>query len=122
MTFFTIGEYNEKYGTDTMLETEQWQIEVACEMVYSFVGLRYRAQWNENNVPDAIKRASMEQCRFLREYQMPFLDNRGSIQAGNMSVDLKTDLSTLAYKILANAGYMYRGNPINTNMGMDIPF
>ena len=122
MTFFTKEEYNTKYGSGILTTTNQWLIEVASEMIYSQVGLRYRANWDSTSAPTAIKNASMEQCRFLLEYDMPFLDNRGEIKAGNMSSDLKTDYSTLALRILANAGYMYRGNPINYNMGMELPF
>lgn len=122
MTFFTKEEYNTKYGNGILTNDNQWYIEVASEMIYSQVGLRYRGTWDNTNVPLAIKNASMEQCRFLLEYDMPFLDNRGEIKAGNMSSDLKTDYSTLALRILANAGYMYRGNLINQNMGMDLPF
>ena len=122
MTFFSKEEYNTKYGNGILTNDNQWLIEVASEMIYSQVGLRYRGIWDSTNVPLAIKNASMEQCRFLLEYEIPLLDNRGAIKAGNMVSDLKTDYSTLALRILANAGYMYRGNPINQNMGMDIPF
>lgn len=122
MTFFTKEEYNAKYGSGIITTTNQWYIEVASEMIYSQVGLRYRGNWDSTSVPTAIKNASMEQCRFLLEYDIPLLDNRGEIKAGNMVSDLKTDYSTLALRILANAGYMYRGNPINQNMGMEIPF
>lgn len=122
MTFFTKEEYNTKYGSGIITTTNQWLIEVASEMIYSQVGLRYRGIWDSTNVPLAIKNASMEQCRFLLEYDIPLLDNRGAIKAGAMESDLKTDYSTLALRILANAGYQYRGNPINQNMGMDIPF
>ena len=122
MTFFTKEEYNAKYGSGIITTTNQWYIEVASEMIYSQVGLRYRGNWDSTSVPTAIKNASMEQCRFLLEYDIPLLDNRGEIVAGNMKSDLKTDYSTLALRILANAGYLYRGNPINQNMGMEIPF
>ena len=122
MTFFTKEEYNAKYGQGILTNSNQWLIEVASEMIYSQVGLRYRGQWDSTSVPLAIKNASMEQCRFLLEYDIPFLDNRGEIKAGNMISDLKTDYSTLALRMLANHGYLYRGNPINSNMGMGIPF
>ena len=122
MTFFSKEEYNTKYGSGIITTANQWLIEVASEMIYSQVGLRYRGVWDSTNVPLAIKNASMEQCRFLLEYDIPLLDNRGEIKAGNMVSDLKTDYSTLALRILANAGYQYRGNPINQNMGMEIPF
>ena len=122
MTFFTKEEYNTKYGQGILTNDNQWLIEVASEMIYSQVGLRYRGTWDDTNVPLAIKNASMEQCRFLLEYDIPLLDNRGEIKAGNMISDLKTDYSTLALRILANHGYLYRGNPINQNMGMEFPF
>ena len=92
MTFFTIEEYNTKYG-ETVAE---WQIETASQMIYSQVGVRYRnPNWTSDTVPTAIKNASMEQLRFLLEYDIPFLDNRGTIKAGNMTSDLITDISTL---------------------------
>ena len=122
MTFFTQTEYNTKYGANSLKDSDLWLIEVASEMIFSQVGLRYRQPWDSTNAPTPIKNASMEQCRFLLEYQMPFLDNRGEIRAGNMTSDLKTDYSTLALRILANAGYLFRGNPINQNMGMELPF
>ena len=122
MTFFTQEEYETKYDT-TLSDSQLWLIEVASEMIYSQVGLIYRdSTWDDTSVPDAIKSASMEQMRFLLAYEIPFLDNRGVISAGNMSSDLKTDYSTLALRILANNGYLYRGNPINQNMGLEIPF
>ena len=122
MTFFTQTEYNTKYGANSLKDSDLWLIEVASEMIFSQVGLRYRQPWDNTNAPTPIKNASMEQCRFLLEYQMPFLYNRGEIRAGNMTSDLKTDYSTLALRILANAGYLFRGNPINQNMGMELPF
>ena len=122
MTFFTKNDFEQKYPYLRIEDNELWLIEVASEMIYSQVGLIYRQPWTETNTPLAIKNASMEQCRFLLEYNVPFLDNRGSIKAGAMVSDLKTDYSTLALRILANAGYQYRGNPINQNMGMELPF
>lgn len=119
MTFFTIQEYKDKYGVDVA----NWQIETACEMIYSQVGIRYRnPNWTSDTCPIAIKNASMEQLRFMLEYQIPFLDNRGSIKAGEMSSNLISDVSTLALRMLGNAGYLYRGNPINSNMGMNMQF
>ena len=118
MTYFTKEEFKSKYD----LDVQNWQIENACEMIYSQIGLIYREEWNENNVPEPIKRASMEQLRFILEYDIPLIDNRGVIKAGQMESDLKTDYSTLALRILANNGYLYRGNPINSNMSIRIPF
>lgn len=121
MTFFTQDEFETKYKVE-LEDNQLWLIEVASEMIYSQVGTRYRNSWTDANVPLAIKNASMEQLRFLLEYDIPFLDNRGTIQAGSMTSDLKTDYSTLALRILANNGYLYRGNPVNYNMGIDLPF
>ena len=119
MTFFTIEEYDNKYSQ----EVEQYQIEMACEMIYSQVGVKYRnPNWTTDTCPLAIKNASMEQLRFILEYDIPTLDNRGAIVAGQMSSDLISDISSLALRMLGNAGYLYRGNPINYNMGMNLPF
>ena len=119
MTFFTIEEYKSKYGVDAA----NWQIETACEMIYSQVGIRYRnPNWDSDTCPMAIKNASMEQLRFILEYDIPCLDNRGAIKAVTMSSDLISDISKNALRMLGNAGYLYRGNPINQNLGMNLPF
>lgn len=120
MTFFTIEEFNEKYNLDI---EEQWKIEKACEMIYSQIGLRYRnPNWDDTSCPKAVKNAAMEQLRFIEEYDIPSLDNRGSIQAGAMTSDLISDISKDALRILGNAGLLYRGNPLNHNMGLNLPF
>ena len=118
MTYFTKTEFEDKYN----LEVQEYQIENACEMIYSQIGLNYREVWNDKNVPEAIKKASMEQLRFMLEYEIPEIDFKGKLEAGAMKSELKTDYSTLALRILANNGYLYRGNPINYNMGMNLPF
>ena len=118
MTYFTKEEFKSKYD----LDVQDWQIENACEMIYSQIGNIYKEEWDDTNCPEPIKRASMEQLRFILEYDIPLIDNRGVIKAGQMESDLKTDYSTLALRILANNGYLYRGNPINSNMSMRIPF
>lgn len=119
MTFFTSKEFKGKYNQDV----ETWQIEMACEMIYSQVGIKYRdPSWDDSTCPTAIKNASMEQLRFILEYDIPVLDNRGTIKAGAMESNLISDISTLALRMLGNAGYLYRGNPLNYNMGMNLPF
>ena len=119
MKFFTIQEFKNKYNEDV----SNYQIEMASEMIYSQVGTRYRnPNWDDISCPIAIKNASMEQLRFILEYDIPFLDNRGTITAGAMSSDLISDISTLALRMLGNAGYLYRGNPINYNMSVEIPY
>lgn len=119
MTFFTIQEFKNKYN----LDVANYQIEMASEMIYSQVGKRYQdPSWNSDNVPTAIKNASMEQLRFMLEYDIPLIDYKGKVEAGEMKSELYSDYSTLAMRILANNGYLYRGVPINYNMGMEISF
>ena len=119
MTFFTQEEFDDRYD----LSVEEWQIEMACEMIYSQVGLRYRnPNWDENTCPLAIKNASMEQLRFMLEYDIPLIDYKNKVKAGDMESELSSDYSTLAIRILANAGFMNRGVPINYNMEMRFPF
>ena len=128
MTFFTQSEFETKYGI-TLANTDLYKIGVASEMIYSQVGLRYRdPNWESDTVPTAIKNASMEQLRFILEYDIPCLDNRGEIKAGAMTSNLISDISTYALRMLGNGdathpnGYLYRGNPINYGMGMNLPF
>ena len=119
MTFFTIQEFQNKYNKPV----EEYQIEMASEMIYSQVGKRYQnPNWDENNVPTPIKNASMEQLRFMLEYDIPLIDYKGKVEAGEMKSELSSDYSTLALRILGNNGYLYRGVPINYNMGLEIPF
>lgn len=119
MTFFTIEEFNNKYNI-TMPQTDNWKIEAACEMIYSQIGLRYRGQWDENTVPTPIKNASMEQLRFMYEYDIPLIDYKGEVKAGEMRNEFKSDYSTLALRILANNGYLYRGAPLNQNRTLNM--
>lgn len=119
MTFFTIQEFQTKYNESV----QEYQIEMACEMIYSQVGKRYQnPNWTSNNVPTPIKNASMEQLRFMLEYDIPLIDYKGRVEAGEMKSELSSDYSTLALRILGNNGYLYRGVPINYNMGLEIPF
>ena len=118
MTFFTIQEFKQKYNQDV----ELWQIEASCEKIYEYIGLARRGNWDETNVPEAVKKASMEQLRFMLEYDIPFIDYKGKVKAGEMESELKTDLSTLAIAMLGNNGYLYRGTPINANMNIGVKF
>lgn len=56
------------------------------------------------------------------DHDIPFVDFNKRVKAGNMEADINTDYSTLALRILANHGYLYRGSPINSNMAIDMPF
>ena len=120
MTFFTIKEFNSKYN-NIMPQTDNWKIEAVSEMIYSQIGLMYRdPTWDDTTVPTPIKNASMEQLRFMYEYDIPLIDYKGVVKAGDMHSEMKTDYSTLALRILANNGYLYRGNPINQNMNLPL--
>ena len=122
MTFFTLDEFTTKYSDYASITIPTYYIEASCEMIFSQVGLRYRdTSWNKDSVPLSIKNASMEQLRFMIEHDIPFVDSQ-DIKAGTMESHLKSDYSTLALRILANNGYLYRGNPINQNMGLELPF
>ena len=122
MAFFTIEEFNNKYNIN-LSQDDAWKIEAVSEIIYNQVGLRYRDNsWNNITVPTAIKNASMEQLRFMYEYDIPLIDYKGTVRAGDMSNELKSDYSTLALRMLANAGYLFRGNPLNQNMNMTFPF
>ena len=57
----------------------------------------------------------------MLEHDIPFVDS-GELKAGTMSAKLRSDYSTLALRMLANGGYLYRGNPINQNMAINILF
>lgn len=121
MTFFTIEEFADKYKE--CQRPLQWQVEAVCEMIYTQVGLRYRnPNWDKNNVPTAIKNASMEQLRFVLEYDIPVIDYKDKVEAGEMRSTLSSDYSTLALRMLGNAGYLNRGVPLNYNMGLELPF
>ena len=115
MTFFTNQEYNAKYGEN--IETNL--LEAASEMIFAQISLQARGDWNESNVPQRIKDATLEQARFLKEQDIPHVDTN-NLKAGEMSADLKSEYSTLALTILSNSGYLYRGSPINYNMGLNI--
>lgn len=118
MSFFTSEEFTNKYGI-TIPITDNWKIEAACEMIYNQCNQNRRNNtWNTESVPECIKNASMEQLRFMYEYDIPLLDVRGEIRAGEMSSNLKTDYSTLALRILANNGYLFRGTPSSHNKSM----
>lgn len=125
MTFFTQEEFSKKYqGTEyESIVLPAWKIEAVSEMIYSQIGLRYRdASWTPTNVPLSIKNATLEQMRFMLDHDLPFVDIDKKIKAGNMDADIKSDYSTLALRILANAGYLYRGSRITDNMALSMPW
>ena len=123
MSFFTSDEFLDKYSEYTDDDFESWQIDAVSEMIFSQIGLLFRdSSWNETNVPPAVKNASMEQLRFMIEHSIPFIDYDKEIEAGDMKAKIHTDYSTLALRMLSNAGLLYRGNPISANMLVSAPF
>lgn len=123
MQFFTMEEFMRKYNEfSSASDLPVWYIEYASEMIFSQIGLRYRdTGWTSTSVPLPIKNASMEQMRFMLEHDIPFIDTN-NIEAGSMKATIKSDYSTLALRILSNAGYLYRGNSMMSNMGLNIGF
>jgi len=123
LPFFTIDEFLAKYPEyDQQTDLKGWQIETVSEMIFSLIGLRLRdASWTSTNVPLPIKNASMEQYRFMLDHDIPFVDTQ-ELSAGNMSAKIKSDYSSLTMRILGNYGYLYRGNPLQQNWGLDLPF
>lgn len=123
MQFFTEAEFQQKYSEYASITIPAWQIEAVSEMIFSQVGLNYRdTSWTSTSVPLPIKNASLEQMRFMLEHDIPFIDYDKRIKVGSMDADLCSDYSTLALRILANNGYMYRGSRLNDNMALNIPF
>lgn len=126
MKFFTQEEFKARYQDDFEFESADiptWKIEAVSEMIFSQIGLRYRdTSWNETSVPLPIKEASMEQMRFMLAHDIPFVDYDKEVKAGNMEAKLSSDYSTLALRILANNGYLYRGSRMSDNMALTIPF
>lgn len=115
MKFFTSSEFKDKYNIDI----DEIKIEEATEMIYAQISTLMRSEWTSENVPERIKSATMEQARFLIEQDIPHVDT-DKLKAGEMSAEIKSEYSTLALTILSNGGYIYRGNPINYNMGLNI--
>ena len=123
MQFFTKTEFIAKYSEYHSADIPTWYVEASSEMIFSQIGLRYRdASWDTTSVPLPIKNASMEQMRFMLDHDLPLIDFNKRVKAGSMDADLCSDYSTLALRILANNGYLYRGSPIQSNMGLNIPF
>lgn len=123
MRLFTLAEFQQKYKEYQTLDIPSYKVDEASEMIFSQIGLRYRdTSWTSNGVPLPIKEASMEQLRFMLEHDIPTLDFDKKIKAGSMEAELISDISTLSLRILGNNGYLYRGNAMNQNMGLNIPF
>lgn len=122
MKLFTLAEFQQKYKEYQKLDIPSYKVEEASEIIFSHIGLRYRdTSWTTSSVPLPIKDACMEQLRFMLEHDIPFVDSN-NLKAGSMTSKLNSDISTLAQRILGNHGYLYRGNALNQNMGLHMPF
>jgi hypothetical protein len=115
MELFTSSEYKEFYGTDI----DKNKIVEASEMIYAQISPSMRSEWTSETTPTRIKQACMEQARFLIEQDIPHVDTN-KLKAGEMEAELKSEYSTLALTMLSNGGYLYRGSPLNYNMGLNI--
>lgn len=116
MEFFTSSEFKERYPEYTIDES---RIIEASEMIFAQVSPSMRSEWTSENVPSGVKQATMEQARFLIEQDIPHVDTK-KLKAGDMEADIKSEYSTLALTMLANRGFLYRGSPMNYNMGLNI--
>jgi hypothetical protein len=116
MELFTSSDYKELYGIDIDKKT----IIEASEMIFAQINPAMRdLEWTPESVPARISQATMEQARFLLEQDIPHVDTN-ELQAGEMKAKIKSEYSTLALTMLANGGYLYRGSPINYNMGLNL--
>lgn len=125
MRFFTKEEFLATYPDEIeCYDIKNSDIESACLMIFSQIGLRYRDySWNTDTVPKPIKNASMEQLRFLLVHDIPFLDTN-KFDVDGMHAELESTLSKKALWYLSSAetNYLYRGNTANQNMSIKIPF
>lgn len=123
MRLFTLAEFQQKYSEFQTMNIPSYKVNEASEMIFSQIGLRYRdLSWTSQTVPLPIKEACMEQLRFMLEHDIPTIDFDKKIKAGSMEANLISDISSLSLRILGNSGYLYRGNALNQNMGLNIPF
>lgn len=116
MELFTSSDFKELYGIDIKKIT----IIEASEMIFAQINPTMRdIDWTPESVPARISQATMEQARFLLEQDIPHVDT-DEIKAGEMSAKIKSEYSTLALTMLSNGGYLYRGTPLNYNMGLNM--
>jgi hypothetical protein len=106
MQLFTESEYQERYNDSISLDL----IEEASDMIFAQCSPMYRTEWTSDDVPTEIKRACLVQAKFLKDYEIPDIDYKSKVKAGEMETELSSHYSTYALTILANAGYMYRGS------------
>ena len=107
MQLFTESEYKARYNNEAIDTTT---IEEASDMIFAQCSPMYRRKWTSTDVPTEIKRACLVQAKFLKDYEIPDIDYKSKVKAGEMETELSSHYSTYALTILANAGYMYRGS------------
>lgn len=107
MQLFTESEYKARYNNEAIDTTT---IEEASDMIFAQCSPMYRRKWTSTDVPEEIKRACLVQAKFLKDYEIPDIDYKSKVKAGEMETELSSHYSTYALTILANAGYMYRGS------------
>ena len=107
MQLFTESEYKARYNNEAIDTTT---IEEASDMIFAQCSPMYRRKWTSTDVPEEIKRACLVLAKFLKDYEIPDIDYKSKVKAGEMETELSSHYSTYALTILANAGYMYRGS------------
>lgn len=117
MQLFTAQEYQTKYSE--VIDTNT--IEMASDMIFAQCSPSFRVDsWDSTNVPNEIKRACLVQAKFLKDYEIPEIDYKAKVKAGEMETELSSHYSTYALTILANAGYQYRGSVPNFSIQIPI--
>lgn len=117
MQLFTANEYQTRYNEEIDTNT----IEMASDMIFAQCSPTLRVDtWNNTNVPSEIKRACLVQAKFLKDYEIPEIDYKSKVKAGEMEAELSSHYSTYALTILANAGYQYRGSMPNFSITIPI--
>lgn len=116
MQLFTAQEYNTRTGGTIATK----DIEKASDQIFAQVSPLLRDKtWTSDTVPSEIKRAALVQAEFNATYEIPDIDYKSEVKAGEMKVALSSKYSTDALTILANNEYLYRGN---NNLQVNIPF
>lgn len=119
MQFFTEAEYQARYGNTATISQET--IEMASDMIFAQCSPTLRLDtWNKDTVPSEVKRASLVQAKFLKDYDIPFIDYKGNVKVGEMNAELSSKYSTYALTILANNGYQYRGSLPNFSITLNL--
>lgn len=119
MQFFTEAEYKARYGNSESIDLDT--IEMSSDMIFNQCAPMFRSNtWDKDSVPSDVKRASIVQAKFLKDYEIPDIDYKSKVEVGEMKTELASHYSTYALTILANGGYQYRGSLPNFSINIDL--